>query len=160
MLWQVNQKMILMLTASIMYWSLQQSVEEISPSPAAVNTPDASGASSIGIKSYPSPTLSTTPDASPTHSVNGESSRLPGAANAPDDSPAPSISFESSPSSPSATTTDDVSPTLPIDDDESSPVPAPDASAPPFINGNGENATSVSGKILSLAIGDGTSDIS
>ena len=47
---QVNQKMILTLTASIMYWSLQQSVEESesSPSPAATAaTPDESPAPSV-----------------------------------------------------------------------------------------------------------------
>lgn len=45
MQWQVNQKMILTLTASIMYWSLQQSVEDSdsSPSPApSVNSEDES----------------------------------------------------------------------------------------------------------------------
>ncbi|XP_052177792.1 fimbrin-3-like isoform X2 [Diospyros lotus] len=47
---EVNQKMILTLTASIMYWSLQQPVEESdsSPSPAtAPSTPEASPAPSI-----------------------------------------------------------------------------------------------------------------
>lgn len=43
MQWQVNQKMILTLTASIMYWSLQQSVEDSdssqSPAP-SVNSED------------------------------------------------------------------------------------------------------------------------
>ena len=38
-LWQVNQKMLLTLTASIMFWSLQQPVDssEASPSPADVS---------------------------------------------------------------------------------------------------------------------------
>ncbi|KAK3014525.1 hypothetical protein RJ639_010075 [Escallonia herrerae] len=46
---EVNQKMILTLTASIMYWSLQQPVEESesSPSPATATTPDTSPAPSI-----------------------------------------------------------------------------------------------------------------
>uniref|UniRef100_A0A5B7C3V0 Calponin-homology (CH) domain-containing protein n=1 Tax=Davidia involucrata TaxID=16924 RepID=A0A5B7C3V0_DAVIN len=46
---EVNQKMILTLTASIMYWCLQQQVEESesSPSPATATTPDASPAPSI-----------------------------------------------------------------------------------------------------------------
>ncbi|XP_057466189.1 fimbrin-1-like [Actinidia eriantha] len=46
---EVNQKMILTLTASIMYWSLQQTVEESesSPFPAADGTPDASPAPSV-----------------------------------------------------------------------------------------------------------------
>lgn len=50
MLWQVNQKMILTLTASIMYWSLQQPVEdmEASASPATASTiTDRSTTSSI-----------------------------------------------------------------------------------------------------------------
>ncbi|KAL7590832.1 hypothetical protein Lser_V15G35594 [Lactuca serriola] len=47
---EVNQKMILMLTASIMYWSLQQSTDESesSPSPSSVSaTPEASPAPSV-----------------------------------------------------------------------------------------------------------------
>lgn len=47
---EVNQKMILTLTASIMYWSLQQPVEEGDSSPSLNNgtcTPDASPAPSI-----------------------------------------------------------------------------------------------------------------
>ena len=50
MVWQVNPKMILTLTASIMYWSLQQPVEEvdISRSPATASTiTDMSTTSSI-----------------------------------------------------------------------------------------------------------------
>ncbi|PSR85277.1 Fimbrin-1 like [Actinidia chinensis var. chinensis] len=53
---EVNQKMILSLTASIMYWSLQQSVDESESSPSP--SPSASAA---------------TPDASPATSINGES---------------------------------------------------------------------------------------
>ncbi|KAA8523605.1 hypothetical protein F0562_010028 [Nyssa sinensis] len=48
----VNQKMILTLTASVMYWCLQQPVEES--------------------ESSPSPATGTTPDASPAPSINGE----------------------------------------------------------------------------------------
>ncbi|THG16182.1 hypothetical protein TEA_020619 [Camellia sinensis var. sinensis] len=46
---EVNQKMILTLTASIMYWSLQQPVDEseLSPSSATSGTPDASPAQSV-----------------------------------------------------------------------------------------------------------------
>ncbi|KAK9268969.1 hypothetical protein L1049_000736 [Liquidambar formosana] len=53
---EVNQKMILTLTASIMYWSLLQPVEEsdLSPSPAGTST------------------ATTTPDASPAASLDGE----------------------------------------------------------------------------------------
>ncbi|GAV87259.1 CH domain-containing protein [Cephalotus follicularis] len=72
---EVNQKMILTLTASIMYWSLQQPVEEAESSPSRTND-----TSSI-----------TTPDASPT---NGTVSTTTSEA-----SPAPSISGEDESSS-------------------------------------------------------------
>lgn len=45
---EVNQKMILMLTASIMYWSLQQSADDSESSPSSVAvTPEASPAPSV-----------------------------------------------------------------------------------------------------------------
>lgn len=45
---EVNQKMILILTASIMYWSLQQPAEESESSPAEEsNVPDASPTASV-----------------------------------------------------------------------------------------------------------------
>ncbi|KAF5459489.1 hypothetical protein F2P56_023430 [Juglans regia] len=45
---EVNQKMILILTASIMYWSLQQPAEESESNPSEEsNTPDASSAASM-----------------------------------------------------------------------------------------------------------------
>ena len=53
--WQVNQKMILTLAASIMYWSLQKAVEDVESSPSPSN----------GI-------CTATPDASPAQSVSGE----------------------------------------------------------------------------------------
>jgi plastin-1 len=53
--WQVNQKMILTLAASIMYWSLQKAVEDGESSPSPSNG-----------------TCTGTPDASPAPSVNGE----------------------------------------------------------------------------------------
>ena len=52
--------MILTLTASVMYWSLQQGAEELETSPSPT---DAATTAS---------TTSTTPDASPSTSVNGE----------------------------------------------------------------------------------------
>ncbi|GFY84363.1 actin binding calponin homology (CH) domain-containing protein [Actinidia rufa] len=55
---EVNQKMILSLTASIMYWSLQQSVDESESSPSPSRSASAATA---------------TPDASPATSINGES---------------------------------------------------------------------------------------
>ncbi|XP_059666483.1 fimbrin-1-like [Cornus florida] len=55
---EVNQKMILTLTASIMYWCLQQPVEESESSPSP--SPSAS------------PAATTTPDASPAPSINDE----------------------------------------------------------------------------------------
>lgn len=53
---QVNQKMLLMLTASIMYWSLQKAVEEAESSPSPADTSS----------------CSTITDASPSPSINGE----------------------------------------------------------------------------------------
>ncbi|MFS7922107.1 putative calponin domain, CH domain superfamily, fimbrin/Plastin [Helianthus anomalus] len=45
---EVNQKMILMLTASLMYWSLQQSKEEAESSPSSVSeTPEGSPEASL-----------------------------------------------------------------------------------------------------------------
>ncbi|GLU23853.1 hypothetical protein SLE2022_398290 [Rubroshorea leprosula] len=44
---EVNPKMILSLTASIMYWSMQQAIEDGESSPFPLNTPDASPAPSI-----------------------------------------------------------------------------------------------------------------
>ncbi|KAJ6967345.1 Fimbrin-1 [Populus alba x Populus x berolinensis] len=52
---EVNQKMILTLAASIMYWSLQKAVEDGESSPSPSNG-----------------TCTATPDASPAPSVNGE----------------------------------------------------------------------------------------
>ncbi|XP_022864461.1 fimbrin-1-like isoform X3 [Olea europaea var. sylvestris] len=77
---QVNQKMILSLTASIMYWSLQQSVEESDSS-------QSPGASSRG--------------ASPEPSIDGINDSL-----SPASSPATTASWEASPS-PSTSTDDD-----------------------------------------------------
>ncbi|XP_057978794.1 fimbrin-1-like isoform X2 [Malania oleifera] len=54
---EVNQKMILTLAASVMYWSLQQPAEESATSPSPVNT---------------NTSAATTPDASPAPSINGE----------------------------------------------------------------------------------------
>ncbi|KAG2682425.1 hypothetical protein I3843_11G191400 [Carya illinoinensis] len=53
---EVNQKMLLMLTASIMYWSLQKAVEEAESSPSPADTSS----------------CSTITDASPSPSINGE----------------------------------------------------------------------------------------
>lgn len=104
---EVNQKMILTLTASIMYWSLQQHLEEAESSPLpspsnghSTTSPDASP--------VPSPSngrSTTTPDASPIPSpANGYSTTTPDAFLSPflanghstttDASPAPSVSGE------------------------------------------------------------------
>nr|GMD56111.1 fimbrin-1 [Ipomoea batatas] len=87
---EVNQKMILTLTASIMYWSLQQPVNdsESSPSPA---TPEASPTPLTNGSSSPA-AAPATPDASPAPSTNGLSS--PAVALSPDSSPAPSVNGE------------------------------------------------------------------
>nr|XP_009784172.1 PREDICTED: fimbrin-1-like isoform X2 [Nicotiana sylvestris] len=80
---EVNQKMILTLTASIMYWSLQQTAEEAeSASPASTIT-DASPVRSTN--GSMSPLIAASPDASPAPSISGASSPVV------DASPAPSV---------------------------------------------------------------------
>ncbi|KAI5674739.1 hypothetical protein M9H77_15103 [Catharanthus roseus] len=93
---EVNQKMILTLTASIMYWSLQQTTDdsESSPSPVSSKTPDESHR--LSINGSPSPILEDVSDASPGPSFNGSAS--PMIMNTPEASPAPSISGSLSPS--------------------------------------------------------------
>ncbi|KAF3648244.1 Fimbrin-3 [Capsicum annuum] len=79
---EVNQKMILTLTASIMYWSLQQTADD-AESPASTVASDASPARSTN--GSMSPLLAVSPDASPAPSISGASSATP------DASPAPSV---------------------------------------------------------------------
>ncbi|KAK6785640.1 hypothetical protein RDI58_019095 [Solanum bulbocastanum] len=79
---EVNQKMILTLTASIMYWSLQQTADDIE-SPASTVASDASPARSMN--GSMSPYTAASPDASPAPSISGASSTTP------DASPAPSV---------------------------------------------------------------------
>ncbi|XP_049376017.1 fimbrin-1-like [Solanum verrucosum] len=79
---EVNQKMILTLTASIMYWSLQQTADDIE-SPASTVASDASPARSMN--GSMSPYTAASPDASPAPSISGASSATP------DASPAPSV---------------------------------------------------------------------
>ncbi|KAJ8542860.1 hypothetical protein K7X08_005383 [Anisodus acutangulus] len=80
---EVNQKMILTLTASIMYWSLQQTADE-AESPVSTVASDASPARSTN--GSMSPLIAASPDASPAPSISGEASSA-----TPDASPAPSI---------------------------------------------------------------------
>ncbi|KAL3508425.1 hypothetical protein ACH5RR_027826 [Cinchona calisaya] len=87
---EVNQKMILTLTASIMYWSLQQPPEESDSSPSTARTPDASPASSIN--GSQSPLIADSPDISSALTFNGTSS--PVATASPGESPAPSVNGE------------------------------------------------------------------
>ncbi|KAM3396325.1 fimbrin-1 [Capsicum galapagoense] len=79
---EVNQKMILTLTASIMYWSLQQTADD-AESPTSTVASDASPARSTN--GSMSPLLAVSPDASPAPSISGASSATP------DASPAPSV---------------------------------------------------------------------
>ncbi|XP_055823615.1 fimbrin-1-like [Solanum dulcamara] len=79
---EVNQKMILTLTASIMYWSLQQTADD-AESPASTVASDASPARSLN--GSMSPYTAASPDASPAPSISGASSATP------DASPAPSV---------------------------------------------------------------------
>ncbi|XP_075522991.1 fimbrin-1-like [Primulina tabacum] len=75
---EVNQKMILILTASIMYWSLQQPVEESnsSPSPAAINH-GASPEPSSNETPSPVSAASFSDAPSPSASANGSLSPAP-----------------------------------------------------------------------------------
>ncbi|KAK6149376.1 hypothetical protein DH2020_016901 [Rehmannia glutinosa] len=116
---EVNQKMILTLTASIMYWSLQQPVDDSDSSPAAASrgaspepsadetpspaTPAISDASpSPSTNGSASPAFASTPAASPVLAVDGGSS--PAAATSREASPAPSVSGEEDSSVVSETT--------------------------------------------------------
>lgn len=88
---EVNQKMILTLTASIMYWSLQQQVEEgeSSPLPSPTNGHSTTSPDASPVPSPANGCSTTTPDASPIPSpANGYSTTTP------DASPAPSVSGE------------------------------------------------------------------
>lgn len=122
LLWQVNQKMILMLTASIMYWSLQQRADDPESS---ATTPDASPAPSVNGDPSPSPAFATSPDASsPVPSFNGDDESLSvggvsslsihDAASIPSSSRAPSINGDDESSSiggdVSSLTADDATP--------------------------------------------------
>ncbi|KAH9652116.1 fimbrin-1 [Citrus sinensis] len=126
---EVNQKMILTLTASIMYWSLQQQVEEAESSP------------------LPSPTnghSTTSPDASPVPSpANGRSTTTR------DASPIPS------PANGYRTTTPDASLAPSPANGYSSTTP--DASPAPSVSGEDE-ISSLSGDVSNLTIDDAASD--
>nr|GEV09267.1 fimbrin-1-like [Tanacetum cinerariifolium] len=77
---EVNQKMILMLTASIMYWSLQHSSEETESSSSFAETPEASSPSSVSKTpeaSSPSSVADTTEE-SPEPSIDGDDSNSVG----------------------------------------------------------------------------------
>nr|GEV81319.1 fimbrin-1-like [Tanacetum cinerariifolium] len=84
----VNQKMILMLTASIMYWSLQHSSEETESSSSFDETPEASSPSSV----------TQTPEASSPSSVSKtpEASSPSSVADTTEESPEPSIDGDDS----------------------------------------------------------------
>lgn len=126
---EVNQKMILTLTASIMYWSLQQQVEEAESSP------------------LPSPTNShsiTSPYASPVPSpANGHNITTP------DASPMPSLANGYS------TTTPDTSPAPSPANGHS--IITPDASPAQSVSGEDE-ISSLSGDVSNLTIDDAASD--
>lgn len=130
---EVNQKMILTLTASIMYWRLQQQVEEAasSPSPSLSPSPtNGHSTTSPNASPVPSPAngrSTTTCDASPIPSpANGYSTTTPDASLAP------------SPANGYSTTT-------------------PNASPAPSVSGEDE-ISSVSGDVSNLTIDDAASD--
>ncbi|KAL3636994.1 fimbrin [Castilleja foliolosa] len=76
---EVNQKMILTLTASIMYWSLQQPVEDSDSSPATISRGPSPEPPSVNETSSPLP------------SVNGSATTIP-VPTSREASPAPSVS--------------------------------------------------------------------
>ncbi|GKC54180.1 fimbrin-1, partial [Tanacetum coccineum] len=85
---KVNQKMILMLTASIMYWSLQHSSDETESSSSFAETPEASSPSSV----------TQTPEASSPSSVSktSEASSPSSVADTTEESREPSIDRDDS----------------------------------------------------------------
>lgn len=125
---EVNQKMMLMLTASIMLWSLQQQAET-SPSP-SITTPDLSPAPSINGDMC-------TLDESPAPSINGDASSTPAVVMTPDPSPAPSVNGEDE-----SSVDGDIS-NLTIDEEAGYNVSATShSSAAPSISGEDESAAS------------------
>lgn len=127
---EVNQKMILTLTASIMYWSLQQPVDEqLSPSPAASSR----GASpEPSIDATPSPAAIAFSDGSPSPSINGT----------------PSLDFSTTPSS---------SPGLPLNGSFANDATAPPEVYPsPSLSG--EEGSSLAAEVSNMTIDDVDSD--
>ncbi|KAL3632700.1 Fimbrin-5 [Castilleja foliolosa] len=88
---EVNQKMILTLTASIMYWSLQQPVEDSDSSPASMSRGASPEPPLVDGTSSPAP--SALSDTSPSPSVNGSATTIPGPTSR-EASPGPSVSAE------------------------------------------------------------------
>ncbi|XP_022852567.1 fimbrin-5-like [Olea europaea var. sylvestris] len=126
---EVNQKMILTLTASIMYWSLQQPVDEqLSPSPAASSR----GASpEPSIDAIPSPVATAFSHGSPSPSTNGT----------------PSLDFATTPSS---------SPGLPLNGSFANDATAPpEVSPPPSLRGED---SSLAAEVSNVIIDDADSD--
>lgn len=125
---EVNQKMMLMLTASIMLWSLQRQAES-SPSP-SITTPDISPAPSINGDIC-------TLDESPAPSINGDASSTPAVVMTPDPSPAPSVNGEDE-----SSVDGDIS-NMTIDEEGRYNVSATShSSAAPSVNGEDESAAS------------------
>lgn len=125
---EVNQKMMLMLTASIMLWSLQRQAES-SPSP-SITTPDISPAPSINGDIC-------TLDESPAPSINGDTSSTPAVVMTPDPSPAPSVNGEDE-----SSVDGDIS-NMTIDEEGRYNVSATShSSAAPSVNGEDESAAS------------------
>ncbi|KAL2466951.1 Fimbrin-5 [Abeliophyllum distichum] len=131
---EVNQKMILTLTASIMYWSLQQPVDEqSSPSPAASSR----GAS-------PEPSIDSTLSPAATAISDGSPSPSP----SPSTNGTPSLAFATTPGS---------SPGLPANGSL-----APDTTAPPKASLSpslsGEDDSSLAAEVSNMTIDDADSD--
>ncbi|KAL2483721.1 Fimbrin-5 [Forsythia ovata] len=127
---EVNQKMILTLTASIMYWSLQQPVDEqSSPSPAASSR---SASPEPSIDATLSPAATAIFDGSPSPSTNGT----------------PSLAFATTPSS---------SPGLPANGSLAPDTTAPPKASPsPSLSG--EDDSSLAAEVSNMTIDDADSD--
>ncbi|KAG8386062.1 hypothetical protein BUALT_Bualt03G0109900 [Buddleja alternifolia] len=94
---EVNQKMILTLTASIMYWSLQQPVEDSESSPATPSTMSRGASPEPIAFETPSPVSAAISDTAPSPSTNGSSMFASTPINGGASSPSTAASREASP---------------------------------------------------------------
>ncbi|XP_031286531.1 fimbrin-1-like [Pistacia vera] len=139
---EVNQKMILTLTASIMYWSLQQHVEEAESSPFSSPAPSPTSANGHGLA---------TPEASPANSVATPEAYSANSVAALEASPANSVAtLEASPANSVAT--------LEASLTNGHIMATPEASPAPSISGEDETS-SLGGEVSNLTIEEATSSL-